>query len=185
MNYYFDVEIKQDSALGTAKSMAAAYSLLHIILVNNNEKEVGVSFPCKTKTLGNILRIHGGYESLSSIATDIGWSDLTNYCLMHEIKLVPEKIDGYVVVSRVQCNMNNAKLRRLIKRKQGSFSESDIIDYRIKMHAMALSNQYIDMPSLSTKRDYRRFFKFIETLEPKVGFFDSFGLSKYTTVPIF
>jgi CRISPR-associated endonuclease Csy4 len=80
--------------------------------------------------------------------------------------------------------MTEAKLRRLIKR--GSISQDKIKGYKAKMFQQGLDNPYLELESTSTGHKHRRYIQFGEIIaQKKAGEFDSFGLSKHATIPIF
>jgi len=88
------------------------------------------------------------------------------------------------MISRVQQNMTEAKLRQLIKR--GTIPQEDIKKYRIKMFQGGLDNPYVELISMSNGQLHRRFIEFGELQENETkGEFDLFGLSKVSTIPWF
>lgn len=108
---------------------------------------------------------------------------LNGYCEVSPIRSVPESVQ-YRTISRVQSNMTEAKLRRLIKR--GSISPDEAKAYKAKMFQKGLDNPYLELDSKSNGHKHRRYLKFGElNSEPVAGKFDQFGLSKIATVPWF
>ncbi len=115
---------------------------------------------------------------------NINWlGGLVGYCEQTQILPIPTKV-SYRTVSRKQANMTEAKLRRLIKR--GSISADDVKKYKAKMFTQGLDNAYLELESTSNGNKHRRYIEFGELSDkPSTGLFDSFGLSKESTVPWF
>ncbi len=163
--------------------MDSLYAKFHKALCDLNSTDIGVSFPAYQKTLGDQLRIHGTQTALTQLQ-DKNWvGGMSGYCQVSAIQPVPDNVQ-YRTVSRVQANMSQAKLNRLIKR--GSITEEEVKQYRAKMFTQGLENPYIELISGSNKHKHRRYIKFSDlTSQPITGKFDLFGLSKIATVPWF
>jgi len=90
----------------------------------------------------------------------------------------------YRNISRIQSNMTEAKLRRLIKR--GSITQEETKAYKAKMFQQGMDNPYLELESGSNGHKHRRYLQFGELSSQSVkGEFDQFGLSKTATVPWF
>lgn len=148
------------------------------------ESSIGISFPKYKTKLGNIIRIHGQKSSLDVLQQDNWMDGLIGYCDVSDILPIPEKIRGHQTISRKQPNMTAAKLERLVKRD--SIPQQEIKPYKVKMIRQGLDNAYFELKSTSNQQLYRRYIQFGElTSQKREGKFDSFGLSKTATVPIF
>ena len=87
-------------------------------------------------------------------------------------------------VSRIQANMTEAKLRRLIDR--GTISTGETKHYKAKMFSQGLDNPYLELESTSNGHKHRRYLVFGDKITESItGEFDFFGLSKVATVPWF
>lgn len=183
MDYYLDIRILPDSEFKETVLMNAIYSKFHKALCDLQSTNLGVSFPKYQRTLGNVLRIHGGVAELDDLK-GMNWvGGMSGYCEVKSISLVPTDVK-YRNVARKQPIMSNAKLHRLFKR--GSISEEEVERYRAKMFAEGLDNPFVELKSASNGQRHRRYIRFGPLLdEPVKGKFDQFGLSKTATVPWF
>lgn len=183
MNSYIDIEIKPDAEMRENVLLNKVYAKLHKILCDLKTSDIGVSFPNYKVMLGRVLRIHSSDLKLCQLM-NLNWlGGLSGYCVISDILDAPESA-RYRTVSRIQSNMTQAKLNRLIKR--GSITESEIKAYKAKMFSVGLDNPYLELESGSNGHKHRRYIQFGEILDhPVAGSFDQFGLSKTATVPWF
>lgn len=183
MNYFIEIKLLSDPEFQTTVLMNAIYTKLHKALSCMNSGGLGVSFPDTKKTLGRVLRIHGSKEDLDNLQQKNWSGGMSGYCDISEAAPIPTGCQ-YRIVSRVQINMSQSKLNRLIKR--GSISEDEAKQYRAKMFTKGLDNPYVELTSGSNGHKHRRYIQFGELVDsPKLGQFDQFGLSKTATVPWF
>jgi len=183
VDFYIDVRILPDEEMRENVLLNKVYTKLHKALHTIESTSVGVSFPKHKVTLGKVLRVHGSEGDLRVI-DEMKWlGGLVGYCDVSEILTVP--VDAkYQVVSRKQSSMSQAKLRRLVKRQ--SLGDSDVKRYKAKMFTKGLDESYLELSSTSNGHFYRRYLSFGEIQDKPVdGKFDSFGLSKQATVPVF
>jgi len=159
------------------------YTSFHKRLYDLKSNNIAVSFPEYRLKLGRLFRIHGSKEALEKLQEKDWLGKYAEFCKVSKIEAIPPRVQ-YRTVSRIQQNMTEAKLRRLIKR--GNIPEEDIRKYRIKMLQGGLDNPYVELVSMSNGKLHRRFIEFgeLEDVETK-GEFDLFGLSKVTTIPWF
>jgi len=183
MNYYINIHLKPDAEMRENVLLNKVYTKLHKALSTLQSTDIGVSFPKYRVKLGDVIRIHGSHQRLGELQA-LNWlGGLSGYCTVGDILPVPEQVQ-YRVVSRIQSNMTEAKLRRIIKR--GSLSPENAKQYKAKMFSKGLDNPYLELQSSSNEHKYRRFIEFGDLLDaPVVGDFDSFGLSKTATLPWF
>ncbi|HFU74821.1 MAG TPA: type I-F CRISPR-associated endoribonuclease Cas6/Csy4 [Arcobacter sp.] len=183
MTHYIDIRLFPNKEIRENVLLNQVYTAFHKRLYELKSKEIGVSFPEYRLKLGRLFRIHGTQEALENL-NDKDWvGKYSTFCKVTTIGSIPQNVK-YRTVSRIQQNMTEAKLRRLIKR--GSIPEEDIKKYRIKMYQGGLDNPYVELVSMSNGRLHRRFIEFSELQEVEVkGDFDLFGLSKVSTVPWF
>ena len=184
MDYYIDLLLRADEEVPLYFMRNKVFAKFHKALVDLKQTTIGVSFPKYKTKLGDIIRIHGGQPSLTTLQQSNWLGGMIGYCELSEILPVPEKIDGQRTISRIRQTMSNAKLQRLIKR--GSISETAAHDYREKMLLTGLENPYIELLSTSNGHKHRRYIQFGKLKEQvSEGEFDQFGLSKTATVPWF
>ncbi len=183
MTHYIDLRIIPKKEIRENVLLNQVYTAFHKRLYDLKSKNIGVSFPEYRLKLGRLLRIHGSKEALEKLQSKEWLGKYAKHCKVSKIEAVPKEVK-YRTVYRVQQNMTEAKLRRLIKR--GNIPEEDIKKYRIKMFQGGLENPYVELRSMSNGQMHRRFIAFGELQEREVkGEFDLFGLSKTSTIPWF
>jgi CRISPR-associated endonuclease Csy4 len=183
MTHYIDIRLTPKEELRENVLLNQLYTAFHKRLYDLKSKNIGVSFPEYRLKLGRLFRIHGSKESLEKLQSKEWLKKDTKYYKISIIQAIPDKLK-YRTVSRIQQNMTEAKLRRLIKR--GTIPQEDIKKYRIKMFQGGLDNPYVELISMSNRRLHRRFIAFGGLQEKEVkGEFDLFGLSKSSTIPWF
>jgi len=183
MNFYVDITLLPDDDIPTYFIRNKVYTKLHKALSTLKATDIGVSFPKYRVKLGDVIRIHGAKQRLDGLQAMNWLGGLSGYCEVSDILAVPEKVK-YRVVSRIQSNMTEAKLRRLIKR--GSITPEEVKQYKAKMFSIGLDNSYLELESNSNGHKHRRYIQFGE-LSPTAskGEFDQFGLSKTASIPWF
>ena len=184
MTHYLDIRLFPKKEMRENFLLNQIYTAFHKRLYDLKSTNIAVSFPEYRLKLGRLFRIHGTKEALEKLE-EKEWlvSKYKEFCKISKIETIPEKIE-HRTVSRIQQNMTEAKLRRLIKR--GTIPEEDVKKYRIKMMQGGLENPYVELVSMSNGKLHRRFIEFGELQEKEIkGEFDSFGLSKTSTVPWF
>jgi len=208
MDYYLDLKIRPDEEVPLYFIRNKVFTKLHKALHDLKQTAIGVSFPeCKPECekmqkkggmgniikLGKVIRLHGAKTDLQSLQ-DANWlGGLSGYCEVSEILPVPETVESYRTVSRIQPTMTEAKLKKRIEyQKANGDLKSDaeikayIKQYRAKMFASSLDNPYLELQSSSTGEIYRIFIDFGELQgQPVLGEFNRFGLSKTATIPWF
>ena len=183
MNYFIDIKIKPDAEMRENVLLNKVYSKLHTVLYSLKSGDIGVSFPNYKVLLGDVIRLHGTESRLSELQNTNWLGGLSGYCQLAPIQIVPDNVT-YRKISRIQSNMTEAKMRRLISR--GSISTNDIKRYKAKMFSLGLDNPYLELESSSNGHKHRRYLNFSEeTSLPATGEFDFFGLSKTATIPWF
>jgi len=183
MDYYLDIKIVPDEEVPIYFIRNKVYSKFHKALFFLNSTDIGVSFPNYKDKLGNVIRLHGSENSLLKLQETNWLGGLAGYCNISPIQAIPKKVI-YRTVSRIQSNMTEAKLRRLVKRE--SISQDEIKGYKAKMIQKGLDNPYLELDSSSNGHKHRRYIAFGEIVKSSAqGEFDFFGLSKTATIPWF
>lgn len=183
MMYYIDIKLIQDEEIPIYFLRNKVFSKFHKVLFDLAITEIGVSFPEYSTQLGCLIRLHGSEQKLNELRYKQWLGGLIGYCKVSSIQNIPESV-RHRTISRIQPNMTEAKLKRLIKR--GSISADEIKSYKAKMFQIVLDNPYLELKSSSNGHKHRRYLKFGELKsEPVIGKFDYFGLSKTATIPWF
>ena len=183
MNYYIDIKLMPTKEIRENVLLNQIYSSFHKRLYDLKSTDIAVSFPQYRLKLGKLFRIHGNKEALEKLNEKDWLGKYKEFCKVGNMEATPENVK-YRTISRIQQNMTEAKLRRLIKR--GTIPEEDIKKYRIKMFQGGLDNPYVELVSMSNGQLHRRFIEFGKLQDREVkSEFDLFGLSKVSTVPWF
>lgn len=183
MTHYIDIALIPNKEIRENVLLNQVYTAFHKRLYDLKSTDIAVSFPEYRLKLGKLFRIHGTKEALERFGQKDWLGKYKTFCRVSNIDEVPKKVQ-YRTVSRVQQNMTEAKLRRLIKR--GTIPNENIRKYRIKMLQGGLDNPYVELKSMSNGQLHRRFIEFGELQNTEVkGEFDLFGLSKTSTIPWF
>ena len=181
--HYIDIKLIPNKEIRENVLLNQVYTSFHKRLYDLKSKDIAVSFPEYRLKLGKLFRIHGTKEALEKLNEKDWLGKYKAFCKVSDISAIPEKVQ-HRTVSRVQQNMTEAKLRRLIKR--GTIPDEDIKKYRIKMLQGGLDNPYVELVSMSNGQLHRRFIEFGELQDTEIkGEFDLFGLSKVSTIPWF
>jgi CRISPR-associated endonuclease Csy4 len=186
MDSYVDIRLNQISEFKSPVLMNTLYKKLHVVLVQNQSNNIGVSFPeyCKDGPFGNRLRLHGQEHDLKHLIAS-GWLvGFRDYVRIGEVSGVPNRFEN-ITVRRVQTCLNPDRLRRrMMRRKNVSYEEAvakipDGIGERLKL-------PYLSLASESTGgRLFRLFIRQEKTEVTQVGLFNTFGLSREATLPFF
>lgn len=188
MNYYIDIELFPKKELRENILLNQLYTEFHQRLYKLDDNSIGVSFPNYRLKLGDIFRIHGDKASLEALQS-VQWIKKyeKNYHIS-TIQPIPSNVK-HRKISRIQQNMSQSKLRRLLKRTEegkGGLNPEDVKKYTIKMLEGGLDNPFVELISGSSGKRHRRYFAFGEIQDNAIeGTFDTFGLSKEATVPWF
>ena len=183
MNHYIHIQIKPDAEMRENVLLNKIYAKLHKALFALKSTDIGISFPNYKIKLGDVIRLHGGEARLAELQSTNWLGGLVGYCDVSEIQAIPTDVK-HRAVSRIQANMTEAKLRRLIKR--GSINAEEAKQYKAKMFSQGLDNPYLELESASNGNKHRRYIQFSELLETPINSeFDYFGLSKVATIPWF
>ncbi len=193
MNYYLDIKIKPDAEMQENWLLNKVCTKLHKAIFDLSATDIGISFPQSDKKLGCIIRIHSTQGRLNKLQ-NLNWlGGLSGYCKVGDILPVPDKVDGYLTVSRIRQNMSISKMQKRITHQKatGCLKTDDDIkayekQYKAKMFKTGLDNPYLELQSTSTGNKYRIYIAFgAIQKQPASGEFNKFGLSPTATVPIF
>ncbi len=193
MTYYQDIELYPDNEIDIAFLRNKVYTKLHKAIFDLSTTNIGISFPQSDKKLGCIIRIHSTQGKLNELQ-NLNWlGGLSGYCKVGDILPVPDKVDGYLTVSRIRQNMSISKMQKRITHQKatGCLKTDDDIkayekQYKAKMFKTGLDNPYLELQSTSTGNKYRIYIAFgAIQKQPESGEFNKFGLSPTATVPIF
>jgi CRISPR-associated endonuclease Csy4 len=202
MNHYQDIKIFSDAECNLAFLRNKIYQKLHKAIFDLSTTEIGVSFANSKENqkdtlpnilLGDTIRIHSNKAKLQQLQ-NLNWlGGLAGYCKISDVLPVPDKVDGYQIISRIRQNMSLARMQKKIIHQQskGYLKTDEEIRayekyYKAKMFKTGLNNPYLELNSVSTGGKYRLYIEFGEVKNKAiVGDFNNFGLSNEATTAIF
>lgn len=199
MKFYQEITLLPDAETGIYFLWQKIFQQIHFALVNiknaDEKVSVGISFPeyvnsteSSEKQLGSKLRLFAETkEELEKLDIEKYLARFSDYVHITTIRPIPQpRIQGYAVFSRWSVDLNPERLaRRYAKRNNISFEEA--LD-RYKNFKEKDKPPYIQLKSLSGKRDFRLYISRKEVEQPQSGLFTCYGLSlstSYATVPLF
>ncbi|MBN1007481.1 type I-F CRISPR-associated endoribonuclease Cas6/Csy4 [Amphritea pacifica] len=188
MDSYFEIKAIPDPELLQSAIVAQLMQALHGLLPAY-EGRVGISFPAygQARALGGILRLHGTSEDMQRLL-DQAHDDsvLSNYALITDVLMVPEKVKGYALYRRRHVK-GESDIRRLVKRHKARGTWTAELEEAI----FAKYRQPRNCPHVTLKSYTTRQAKFMLFIEQEMqgkaveGEFNAYGLSKGSTVPWF
>jgi len=196
LRYYQQIDIYDDGEISPGFVWSRLFGLLHPRLVGLKDDEeltpIGLSFPDYGKErfpLGTSLRLFApDKKTLETLQTEALLEDYGDYLRVDSMREVP-KTDKYVRFYRQQFkNTNPERLaRRYAKRHNISFEEALKHYQKLDAEAVVKANKlpYIHLQSDSTGQRHRLFIVKETVNEEVKGRFNTYGLSKTTTIPCF
>jgi len=187
MDFYIDIKILPDPEFKSSMLMGALFNKLHRILVALEANNIAVSFPdYQAKSLGTILRIHGGKNVLDELMRSSWLKGMSDHILKTEISEIPDQV-GYVSVRRRQNKYGNIdKLRSRYVKRHGVSENEAIEAYPVTLEK-PLNLPFVNIRSSSTGQPTFPFYveqKEVDTQILNVDF-NKYGISKTATVPWF
>ncbi|MDD5053551.1 MAG: type I-F CRISPR-associated endoribonuclease Cas6/Csy4 [Sulfuricurvum sp.] len=192
MKHYIEITLLPSVEVGLGFLWQKVYQQIHLALVEikdeNDEVNVGISFPkygADNFPLGDTVRLFGKTaDDLTALRLEEWLKRLSDYVAITAIKEVPQKIETYMCFSRKQVKSNTERLaRRQAKRKGISFEEA-MLNYE-NMQGETTKLPFIVLDSLSTGQRLKLFIQNEQKPIHIEGNFNTFGLSKESTIPWF
>lgn len=183
MDHYWDLTVLPDPEFQATTLINALYAKLHRAMAQSAPGQIGVSFPKVDKTLGNTLRLHGSQAHLNRLAGGDWLRGMADYIRAGAVAPIPDKV-RYRWVRRVQAKSVHNKRKRSVAK--GWLSEEEAKLRIPDNQYRALKLPYAQLRSLSngnTMRVYIEHGPLGDT--PVAGAFNSYGLSRETTIPWF
>lgn len=178
MTHYLEFSLQNSKRVPTPALMSQLLNVVHLTLVRLDTKDIGISFPAYGVTLGHVLRVHGEPHLLKLFVLNV--DTLPAGVKVSDIRQVPDNVE-YAHFSRTRPSKQNSKLQAGLK----SGHIKDAKSYIQKMCKEVRTTPYFYSFSTSTGQGYKRFVSREITAHPVVGEFDSFGLSRKASVPVF
>lgn len=191
MKNYIEIELKPAFDMPYHVLLSKIAQQLHFGLVN--KISLGISFPQyseKRKTLGNIVRVFGTTEQLEQFDINEVLNHYLENVTITDVLDVPN-VTKFGTYSRHRSNYGHtyAGLARAARRKakRSGMSYEEAFEY-LESFDIGEDNQlpFVSIKSVSTGGIFRLPIKFtICPAENVVEKFNSYGLSKVNTVPVF
>lgn len=188
MDRYIEIQVLPDPEFTTSLLLGALVSKLHRGLVHLGQGTVGISFPEvnleNPVNLGERLRLHGTEAQLIQL-TSLNWlSGVQDHTRIQDLAAVPPGA-RYRTFYRVQTKSNPERLRRRRMKRMGEDLEAARLAIPDSI-AKRLTLPFITLASQSTGQRFPLFINASPPVEKAVtGTFNSYGLSRNTTVPWF
>lgn len=188
MNCYIEIQLLPDPEFGAPMLMNALFAKLHRGLADLGSGAVGASFPDITLEppygLGERLRLHGDEQQLSRLM-ELKWiTGMRDHTESSKLLNVPENVQ-HRTFFRVQAKSSPERLRRRRVRRHGVNHEAAA--QGIPGHAVErLKLPYLMLASRSNGQRFPLFVNVGNLVDKAVvGNFNSYGLSRTTTIPWF
>lgn len=189
-SHFIDITLLADPEFSQAQLLSALVSKLHKALVEGRHEDIGVSFPrhvsqpIASRTLGNVLRLHGNEASLARLMAQHWLKGMNDHIAVSQMTKVPEEVK-HRTVRRQQFKTNVQRLRRRRMMRKGESAEQaaaaipEGIERRPDLPFVRLRSSSTGQP----------FWLFIEhgqlQSQPTEGTFNAYGLAQKATVPWF
>ena len=183
MQYYIDIRVWKNPEIPSQVLLNTLFEKIHLILAEQKRTDVGVSFPEISRTLGEVLRLHGGKEALEAVAAHRFFNIMRDYAQIGRIMEVPADA-GNCNVNRVQAKSGVERLRRRRIKRHGISEEQAIKDIPDTAAEM-LDLPFISLNSRSTGQKFRLYVRQRPCAESCQGEFSAYGFSGSATVPAF
>lgn len=178
MMHYLEFTLKSSEKVSAPVLMSTLMHQVHLALVKLETDQLGVSFPQYGTTLGRVLRVHGEAHLLKLFALNI--DKIESGISVSDIRQVPGDVN-HARFYRVRPKKQNSKLQAGLK--SGHITNPKA--YIEKMCREIITAPFFQSDSASTRQSYKRFVNHDAVDVAIPGQFDSFGLSKTATVPVF
>jgi CRISPR-associated endonuclease Csy4 len=187
MEKYIEIKIISNNDVGLGFLWKKIYTQLHIMLVESKEN-IGISFVNYKEPifpLGDTLRLFGNNEkSLASLNVEKWLVRLKDYCCISSINDIPSNINEYACFYRKQCKTGIERHARRYAKRHNIHYEEALQKYS-NTDSEVLKLPFIMLFSPSSRQDMKLFIQRESKNKPNTSNFNSHGLSKDATVPIF
>ena len=186
-SHYIELSLIPSAEMLQSELMGFVLENIHKELVKYQGR-IGLSFPAylEGRTLGATIRLFGNEDDIGQIFVKL--QKLADYVIFQEPNAIPKTYE-FATFSRYRPKIpTNSDLKRMELRSQkAGFSEVEI--YRRKEEWLKKSRDsfmpFVYLRSSSTGQKMPLYIKMQEKPKAEEGIFNSYGLSKSATVPIF
>ena len=188
MDYYIDINLLPDPEFQPTLLMNALFAKLHRVLVQLDNRHLGVSFPEVDKSspaLGSKLRIHGPLDEIKKLMSQNWLTGMQDHVDVRDISEAPREVQ-YRRVKRVQVKSSAERLRRRYRKRHPDIPEKEVIARIPDSAEKRLKLPFLRLKSLSTGQHFCLFLEYLPPQQhPIQGAFNTYGLSGEATVPWF
>jgi CRISPR-associated endonuclease Csy4 len=194
MKYYIEITLNENSEYNLFTLWSKVYQQIHIGLVEMQDEKgnvpIGISFPEyvnyeRFNLLGSKIRLFANnLETLVQFDSKKRLEKLTEYLNFSEINQTPEIVKGYVQFQREQPKINPERLARRYAKRHNVEYEIALKTYE-GLKKPNIKSPFIRLKSLSTAQVFCLWIQKNSVSEPKLGSFNSYGLSTSSSVPEF
>lgn len=191
MKYYRDITLQGDTEISLGFIWQKIYTQMHIMLVEYQKHEkmskIGFAFPhyMEEFPLGNVLRLFAStVDELEVLNLQERLKNFSDYVTLSDITKVPTDIEGYVTFSRKQFKSNPERLARRYAKRHDITLEEALGVYK-NMEAQETKLPFVMLKSNSSKQHMKLFIERCTSDVEVKGLFNTYGLSKTSTVPVF
>lgn len=185
MDHYLEIRILPDPEFAATLLMNAFYSKLHRALVKLQSTDIGISFPHygEKKWLGERVRLHSSRERLEQLMNNDWLIGMNDHIRIGTVSPVPASVK-HAFFYRVQTKSSAERIRRRQMRRHNLTAEEALrcIPDTLEKN---LNVPFINIKSHSTKQAFRLFIEKELVSTQAQGTFNSYGLSKEASVPLF
>lgn len=192
MKEYFEIRLLPDLDFSRSILMNVLYNKLHRAFAELQCMGVGVSFPeynngddkVNKIGLGTVMRIHGSQLQLQALLNTDWLRGLHDHIIKGNISPVPNNVQN-AVFRRVQVKSNVERLRRRQMRRNGFSYEEVLKKIPDSVVEKTSSLPFVTIKSQSTGQIFKLFIEQKKQPAAMQGDFNTYGLSKDATVPLF
>jgi CRISPR-associated endonuclease Csy4 len=191
MEYYTDIKLLGDTEVSLGFIWQKIYTQMHLALAEHQEREkmskIGFAFPnyMQKFPLGDTLRVLASAEDeLEVLHVKERLKNFLDYVTISDIKKVPTDIKGYMTFYRKQFKSNPERLAKRYAKRHNITLEKALSIYE-NMKAQETKLPFVMLKSNSSNQHMKLFIERCPSDTEVKGLFNTYGLSKTSTVPIF
>ncbi|HDZ55558.1 MAG TPA: type I-F CRISPR-associated endoribonuclease Cas6/Csy4 [Pseudomonas xinjiangensis] len=185
MDHYLEIQLLADPEFPAPILMNALFAKLHRVLVQRENKRIGISFPTATPNhLGQRLRLHGTAAELDGLMAQPWLKGMRDHTEVSAIVNVPGNAQ-HIRVQRMQAKSSAERLRRRYLHRHPGTTEEEVRNLIPGMVEKKLNLPYLRLKSTSSGQDFALFLQQSQAGQPVAGEFNGYGLSRTATVPWF
>jgi len=192
MKRYIEITLIPSAEINLYFLWQKVYKKIHLGFVEIQDPKgnipVGVSFPqynIEFHRLGCKLRLFSEDEEILERLDVAKWLNrLTDYVDVTQICNVPQNITQYANFRRQQVKSGKERIARRKAKREGITVEQALEKLQ-GVDEQRVETPFINMKSQSSDKQFRLFIEKVPTDNFKLGMFNTYGLSKISTVPDF